>query len=79
MPSFSKDLDEALHRALVLASERQHEFATVEHLLLALIDDPDAANEMRAREINLGSLRHDLVSFIDSELTGMVAGRHVEA
>src|ERR1700748_3361694 len=41
MPSLSRSLEQALHRAIHLASERHHEYATLEHLLLALIDDAD--------------------------------------
>ena len=48
MPSFSRPLEETLHRAVHYANERRHEYATLEHLLLALIDDPDAANVMTA-------------------------------
>ncbi|GIX12557.1 MAG: hypothetical protein KatS3mg118_0516 [Paracoccaceae bacterium] len=43
MPSFTKSLEAAIHNALALANSRRHELATLEHLLLALIDDPDAA------------------------------------
>ena len=39
MPSLSRSLEQALHRAIKLASDRHHEYATLEHLLLALIDD----------------------------------------
>ena len=42
MPSFSRPLEETLHRAVGYANARRHEYATLEHLLLALIDDPDA-------------------------------------
>ena len=48
MPTFSRSLEQSLHRALALANERHHEYATLEHLLLALIDDQDAAAVMRA-------------------------------
>ena len=48
MPTFSRNLEQTLHRALALANERRHEYATLEHLLLALIDDADAASVMRA-------------------------------
>ena len=48
MPSFSRSLEQALHRALALANDRRHEYATLEHLLLALVDDQDAASVMRA-------------------------------
>ena len=43
MPSFSNTLEHAIHSALALANERSHEFATLEHLLLALIDEPEAS------------------------------------
>ncbi|MFP3943722.1 MAG: ATP-dependent Clp protease ATP-binding subunit ClpA [Alphaproteobacteria bacterium] len=79
MPSFSKSLDEALHNALALASERNHEYATLEHLLLALIDDRDAAGVMKACSVDLDLLRNTLMSFIDNELAGMIAGNDVDA
>ena len=47
MPSFSRNLEETLHRAVAFANQRKHEYATPEHLLLALIDDQDAAAVMR--------------------------------
>ena len=53
MPSLSRSLEQALHRAIKLASERHHEYATLEHLLLALIDDPDAAQVMKACNVDL--------------------------
>jgi ATP-dependent Clp protease ATP-binding subunit ClpA len=46
MPSFAQSLEKTLHTALTNASERSHEYATLEHLLLALIEDPDAAQVM---------------------------------
>ena len=48
MPSFSQTLEEAIHRALAFANERRHELATLEHLLLSLVDEPDAARIMLA-------------------------------
>ena len=56
MPTFSRSLEQSLHRALALANERHHEYATLEHLLLALIDDPDAAQVMQACGVDLGDL-----------------------
>ena len=47
MPSFSTTLEQAIHAALALANTRRHELATLEHLLLALIDEPEAARVMR--------------------------------
>ncbi len=52
MPSLSRGLEQALHRAIKLASERHHEYATLEHLLLALTDDQDAAQVMKACNVD---------------------------
>ena len=60
MPTFSRSLEQSLHRALALANERHHEYATLEHLLLALIDDQDAAAVMRACNVDLEKLRRSL-------------------
>src|SRR5215471_15817919 len=59
MPTFSRNLEQSLHRALGLANERHHEYATLEHLLLALIDDQDAAAVMRACNVELEKLVSD--------------------
>jgi len=72
LPSFSRSLEQALHRALALANERRHEYATLEHLLLALVDDQDAAAVMRACSVDLDLLRRNLVDYIDAELTNLV-------
>ena len=61
MPSFSRSLEKALHQALALAGERHQEYATLEHLLLALIEDQDAAAVMRACNVDLDVLRRSLV------------------
>src|SRR6266849_1631033 len=72
MPTFSRNLEQSLHRALALANERHHEYATLEHLLLALIDDQDAAAVMRACNVDLDKLRRNLVAYIESELESLV-------
>ena len=72
MPSFSRSLEQALHRALALAGERRHEYATLEHLLLALIDDQDAGAVMRACNVEVDALRRNLVEYVDTELTNLV-------
>ncbi len=72
MPTFSRNLEHALHQALAHANERLQEFATLEHLLLALIDDKDAAAVMRACNVNLDDLRQGLVDYIDDELSSLV-------
>ncbi len=73
MPSFSRSLEQALHRALALAGERRHEYATLEHLLLALIDDQDAAAVMRACNVDLEVLRRNLVEYVDTELANLTS------
>ena len=72
MPTFSRSLEEGLHRALALANDRNHEYATLEHLLLALLDDSDAAAVMRACNVDLGVLRQQLTNYIDNELSSLV-------
>jgi ATP-dependent Clp protease ATP-binding subunit ClpA len=69
VPSFSQTLEQAIHAALALANSRSHEFATLEHLLLALMDEPDAKQVMLACDVNLEELRETVVNFIDEELT----------
>ncbi len=72
MPAFSQSLEAALHRALEAANKRHHEQATLEHLLLALIDDRDAAAVMRACNVNLDELKTRVSEFIDNELEALV-------
>ena len=72
MPSFSRNLEQSLHRALQAANERRHEYATLEHLLLSLIDDLDAAAVMRACSVDLNALRKTLRDYIDTELDNLV-------
>src|ERR1700722_9563591 len=74
MPTFSRNLEQALHRALALANERRHEYATLEHLLLALVDDQDAAAALRACNVDLEQLKANLTAYIDTELKNL-AGR----
>src|SRR6478752_3631628 len=73
MPTFSRNLEQSLHRALALANERHHEYATLEHLLLALIDDQDGAAVMRACNVDLDKLRRSLVGYLEAELENLVA------
>ena len=72
MPSFSSTLEQAIHAALALANARRHELATLEHLLLALIDEPDAAKVMQACNVDLEELRRTLLEFIDDDLSTLV-------
>jgi ATP-dependent Clp protease ATP-binding subunit ClpA len=76
MPSFSRNLEQTLHRALAAASERKHEYATLEHLLLSLLDDAEAAAVMRACSVDIDALRKSLVGYIDHELDNLTTELH---
>ncbi|MDQ0464078.1 ATP-dependent Clp protease ATP-binding subunit ClpA [Caulobacter ginsengisoli] len=72
MPSFSRNLEESLHRAVAYANQRKHEYATLEHLLLSLADDEDAAGVMRACDVDLAALKKSLVNYLDTELRSLI-------
>jgi len=74
VPTFSPSLEKALHQALTYANERHHEYATLEHLLLALIDDADAAAVMGACNVNLDALRKTVTDFVDNDLANLITG-----
>jgi ATP-dependent Clp protease ATP-binding subunit ClpA len=71
VPAFSQSLETALHRALEYANERHHEYATLEHLLLSLLDDRDASAVMKACSVDLEGLRGRLTEYLDGELTAL--------
>ena len=71
MPSFSRPLEETLHRAVGYANARRHEYATLEHLLLALIDDPDATGVMQACNVDLSALKAALTLYVDNDLAAL--------
>jgi ATP-dependent Clp protease ATP-binding subunit ClpA len=71
----SRNLEQTLHRALSLAADRKHEYATLEHLLLALADDVDAATVLRACGVDIDRLKRDLSEFLDKDLAGLVTDR----
>ncbi len=73
MPTFSRNLEDALHRALAIANEQAHEYATLEHLLLALIDDKDAGSVMRACNVDLDVLRGHLEYYVENELADLAS------
>jgi ATP-dependent Clp protease ATP-binding subunit ClpA len=75
----SKNLEQSLHRALGLANERSHEYATLEHLLFALTEDQDAIAVLKACGVDMERLREDLESYIDNELNGLVGSSLEEA
>ncbi|MGA2486062.1 MAG: AAA family ATPase, partial [Roseiarcus sp.] len=72
MPVFSRALEKTLRKALALANERRHEYATLEHLLLALIDDPDAAAVLRACNVDLDQLRKNVIQYLDTDLDNLI-------
>ena len=72
MPSFSRNLEETLHRAVAYANQRKHEYATLEHLLLSLTDDAEGAAVMRACNVDLELLKKNLVNYLDTELKSLV-------
>jgi hypothetical protein len=72
--SFSATLVETLYRAIGLATGRKHEHTTLEHLLLALVDDADAAEVMQACEMDLPGLKKSLTSYVDVELKVLATG-----
>ncbi len=74
----SRNLERTLHRALAFANQRRHEYATLEHLLLALTEDSDAVAVMRASNLDISRLRAELVRHLDEELTGLVVDMPIE-
>ena len=75
----SSNLEQSLHRALALANERHHEYATLEHLLLSLTEDQDAVAVLRACGVDIDGLRRDLSDYIDEELSSLITNRTEEA
>ena len=78
MPSFAESLEATLHNALKNAAERAHEYATLEHLLLALIDDEEAAKVMQACGVDLGELSDAVIQYLDNELESLKVGGNVD-
>jgi ATP-dependent Clp protease adapter protein ClpS len=79
MPMLSRNLEKTLRRALALANARQHEYATLEHLLMALTDDEDAAGVLAGCGVDLDRLRANLDDFLDHELTSLAVEGVVDA
>jgi ATP-dependent Clp protease ATP-binding subunit ClpA len=73
----SRNLEKTLHRALAHANERRHEYATLEHLLLALTEDQDSVAVLRACTVDLDRLRRDLLGYLDNDLASLISA-HVE-
>ena len=68
MPSFARELEQTLHNALGEASKRRHEYATLEHLLIALVDDDHSSKVMAACGVNRDELRSSVKHYLDNEL-----------
>src|SRR3569833_1321024 len=79
MPSLSRSLEQALHQAIKLASDRHHEYATLEHLLLALMDDTDSSQVMKACNVDMDALRKTVQKYIDEDLATLVMDESEEA
>jgi len=79
LPSFSRPLEESLHRAVAYANQRKHEYATLEHLLLSLTDDDDAAGVMRACDVDLVALKKSLANYLDVELASLIVDDEEDA
>jgi len=77
--SVSPTLELTRRRAIDHANQRRHQYATLEHLLLALIDDTDASAVMRTCNANLGAVQAGLVSYLDNELKNFVTENDGEA
>ena len=75
----SRNLEQSLHRALHHANQRRHEYATLEHLLLALTEDQDAIAVLRACGVDLDRLRSNLTDYLDNELSNLVSARPEDA
>ena len=71
MPSFASALETTLHKALEAASSRRHEYATLEHLLLALVDDEHASKVMASCGVELGELKATVAHYLDTELEAL--------
>lgn len=72
MPSFSRDLEESLHRTIALANQRRHEYATLEHLLLSLTEDPDARIVFKRSGADIAAIQTTVRRYIDNELGKIV-------
>jgi hypothetical protein len=69
---FSAELASTLRQALAYGNQRRHQYTTLEHLLLALIDDADASAVMTACNVDLAALKNHLTGYLDNELKHLV-------
>jgi len=79
VPTFSPNLEHTLHRSVAEANKRSHEFATLEHLLLGLLDDQDAVAVLRACDVNIPQLRAELKAYLDQEQGNIAEDSTIDA
>ena len=72
MATFTKSLEQAISQAFKFATEKKHQYVTLEHLLLALTDETDARNVMKACNVDVDLLNENLEFYIDNELDNIV-------
>ena len=75
----SDNLEKTIKRAISYAIDRQQEYVTLEHLLLALIDDKDALGVLNACDINIKNLKISLLKYIDQELKNITSAAAQES
>jgi ATP-dependent Clp protease ATP-binding subunit ClpA len=75
----SANLEKTLHRALAFANERRHEYATLEHLLLSLTDDPDAVAVLQACGVEMDRLTAELADYVDNDLSNLITAHGGDA
>jgi ATP-dependent Clp protease ATP-binding subunit ClpA len=78
MPSFTRELEKTLHNALAEAARRTHEYATLEHLLLALTSDTHGLAVLRACNVDIEELQGQLARYLDTELSALKADASVD-
>ncbi len=76
MPSFTPALEESLQRAVAYANDRSHEYVTLEHLLLSLMDDEDAVEVFKSCHADMDKLRASVLEYIDEDLQALVVENH---
>ena len=69
----SEQLEKTIKRAISYANDRQHQYATLEHFLLALLDDKDAAIVLKACDINFDNLKNNLVRYLNEDLKNIIS------
>ena len=77
-PSISRELQEALRRAFALAQDQRHEYVTLEHVLLGLLDDPSVKEALEACGASLSRLREGLTRFLDDSMERLPEGVTVQ-